>query len=592
MELTGKKASLAYKFLYLIAFVVIGVTLALVTSAVDEYRHGMYRQLLKRSFRSLDAVNNQLQGELWTRTGLLREGMREGGRSGEMVYHVEKIFQDMMQTDPAIRYFIFYLPAASLTYPRLPVEKKKTEKIDRAYAESVEKYLARYNDRTGLIEAVIGIPDKEFNIWGQVEMGVSPEFVQSGIRRTIWKSVLAAVVFVSASIGIAWFLLGNILVPIRRLIDAAASISGGDLTQRVPITTQDEIAALGASFNTMTDSLQHRIDDLNTVQAYAKDISSHLSKEEVHRTITRTLSRLSGADRCALLGYAKEPGKFQILSGINVQSERLRFPASSPLLSRVIETRQELIVPGPLTRYPEVEVFFVPAETPMSAAFLILPIVADNRVDLILILCGGSIKTDADPLRLFRALVTDSAVSIQNARLYELAITDGLTGVFLRRHFLFELERLVRSGQSNGGNLALIMLDIDHFKKVNDTYGHPEGDFILVSVADTLKTTVRTSDLRYAERAADMVGRYGGEEFIVLLRNVEKDQARLVGEKIRTAISERTFAGEKHEHHITISLGLSIYQKGLSIEDWISRADSALYASKSSGRNRLTIHES
>lgn len=160
---------------------------------------------------------------------------------------------------------------------------------------------------------------------------------------------------------------------------------------------------------------------------------------------------------------------------------------------------------------------------------------------------------------------------------------DGLTGLFNRRHFDRQLTAEFRRAWRNSQPLALIMLDIDYFKPVNDTYGHMIGDQVLVAMAKRLKDTVR--------RPGDSVYRYGGEEFAVLLSNANDQEAVHVAEMIRHSVSETPFMTDAGPLSITVSIGISIAEDSFFDvpEQLLKTADDALYAAKTRGRDQLVI---
>lgn len=167
-----------------------------------------------------------------------------------------------------------------------------------------------------------------------------------------------------------------------------------------------------------------------------------------------------------------------------------------------------------------------------------------------------------------------------NKQLRKLSITDGLTGLFNHRH-VHELlheehERSLRSGEP----LGVAMLDLDRFKQVNDTYGHPTGDVILFETAEILRDTARE---------IDMVGRYGGEEFIALLPNTGEEEAARFAERVRKRVEEHVYRDEATEVRMTLSSGVAS-AAGEEVEGpevLLRRADDALYQAKESGRNRV-----
>jgi len=195
-------------------------------------------------------------------------------------------------------------------------------------------------------------------------------------------------------------------------------------------------------------------------------------------------------------------------------------------------------------------------------------------------------KGNIDHICLIIYDVTDTAVNKlaqqqANKQLQNLSRTDHLTGLFNRGYWelrlIQEFKRFDRYEQPS----SLIMLDIDHFKKINDNYGHTVGDEAIRCVSKAIKEQVR--DL-------DIAGRYGGEEFGIILTNTNGDGACVFAERLRSAIENMTVFAEGHQVRFTISLGVSELNDSLhDHRNWIERADQALYKSKEGGRNRCTL---
>ncbi|MBU1879639.1 MAG: sensor domain-containing diguanylate cyclase, partial [Chloroflexi bacterium] len=178
-----------------------------------------------------------------------------------------------------------------------------------------------------------------------------------------------------------------------------------------------------------------------------------------------------------------------------------------------------------------------------------------------------------------------AAMALESARLYAriqtLAITDGLTGLYNHRHFFDQLNREMARAWRLAQPLSLLILDIDHFKHFNDTFGHVRGDEVLHTVGRILQENTRRFDL---------AARYGGEEFAVILSNSDTGQAQLVAERMRAHVGTTTF----HEHFaITISVGIASLgcEPGESAQEFAHRADMALYHAKQTGRNRVCVYE-
>ena len=166
--------------------------------------------------------------------------------------------------------------------------------------------------------------------------------------------------------------------------------------------------------------------------------------------------------------------------------------------------------------------------------------------------------------------------------LERLSVTDALTGLANRRLLMAELERELRRSQRNENPLAILMLDVDHFKRFNDTHGHPAGDVVLIRLANTLRKCVRE---------VDTVARYGGEEFLVMLPETPAAEAAQVSERIRSSTEQDRFTpdGGTAALNVTVSVGYAVYpEHGKTADALIAAADQALYRSKESGRNRVT----
>jgi diguanylate cyclase (GGDEF)-like protein len=185
------------------------------------------------------------------------------------------------------------------------------------------------------------------------------------------------------------------------------------------------------------------------------------------------------------------------------------------------------------------------------------------------------------------AVAGQMGMAIKNARLFqgveELSITDGLTGLYLLRYFRQRLKEEFYRAERTHGQLSLMILDIDHFKRINDTYGHQAGDTILTTVAEKVLSNARKVDL---------TARYGGDEFVILLPDTSAEEALLLAERLHQAVSsEPVVLSNKSSVHLTVSIGVATYPThAAKIDELIKRADEALYWIKSHGRNRIRLY--
>lgn len=171
--------------------------------------------------------------------------------------------------------------------------------------------------------------------------------------------------------------------------------------------------------------------------------------------------------------------------------------------------------------------------------------------------------------------------NVQKRRQYErAAMFDGLTGIHNRRWLDETLHRMVRRAGSGGSALSLSLIDIDHFKKFNDTYGHAAGDHVLTVVATTLSSNLRPTDL---------VARFGGEEFVIIFPTTGLDDAVIAAERVREAVSKEqlTMPDGTELPSVTISMGVAELHDGMSVPELLKIADHAMYRAKQAGRNRV-----
>ncbi len=191
-----------------------------------------------------------------------------------------------------------------------------------------------------------------------------------------------------------------------------------------------------------------------------------------------------------------------------------------------------------------------------------------------------------DDLRLLDILMDLSGVALTNAQLFErtqhLATTDGLTELMLRRPFMEELNEAIYRSEKSGDSFALLMLDVDHFKKYNDTFGHMAGDLILKTLGTIIEESIPENAL---------AARFGGEEFSVIVPNVDHEKVLQLAENLRRNIESKFKEGRgRLKRKVTVSIGVALYPKqGHSDLELIRSADQQLYAAKHAGRNRVCM---
>ncbi len=222
---------------------------------------------------------------------------------------------------------------------------------------------------------------------------------------------------------------------------------------------------------------------------------------------------------------------------------------------------------------------------------LIVPLIQKNHLNGMLILQERIAIEDESNYSEYEqnqimSIASLASVAINNAALLEMSSTDMMTHLKLKYYFFNILTEAIDAAFLNKQNVAVLMFDIDFFKKFNDTYGHECGDFVLISVADLIRKNLRDSDV---------ASRYGGEEFTALLMDAGKEEAMVVAERIRSTINEHDFVYNDKHLHVTISGGVSVFDAETNLvsspNEFVNQADQGLYMSKNNGRNRVTFFE-
>jgi diguanylate cyclase (GGDEF)-like protein len=224
-----------------------------------------------------------------------------------------------------------------------------------------------------------------------------------------------------------------------------------------------------------------------------------------------------------------------------------------------------------------------------AESLLAVPLRARNRTLGALLLTGPHGAFDASARRVLEILANQAAATLSLIRDREqqrqLAVRDGLTGLYNRRAFNELLVSTIgNEDRRPGGSIGLVMLDLDYFKKLNDTYGHPAGDAALRSLARLLNQHLRKGD---------HAARYGGEEFVVILPGADEDRATQAAERLREALEKHRFVHEGARIALSASLGVAVWPAdGKDPDALLAAADRGLYAAKQSGRNRVVAASS
>ena len=378
--------------------------------------------------------------------------------------------------------------------------------------------------------------------------------------------------------------------PVSALVETAQALGGGQLDARASVSHEDELGQLARGFNQMAERIEAQVDqlelsnmELNLLYTLMLEVSRSMDVTQVQTTVLGILhERLhlmhvafcvdSGDDTWCCSTIDADGHESQVCGNGDLALSATRQATGTPpllqgipltLVRRALDTRQashtcdnglwHFAIPF---SYTEQLVGLLAGTVPATAA------VFDDK--------------------LLSNLAVHVGLALENARNFTQAITDGLTGFRNKRYGLSRLEEIVYKARRYSQPVSLTMLDIDHFKRINDTLGHPAGDRVLKEVSRRLRNMARKSDI---------LVRYGGEEFLLILPHTEAASLETIGEKFRDCIAGKPIVhdNEGNTVAVTISVGLTELRAEDDIEGLIERADRALYQAKTGGRNRAVV---
>ena len=408
-------------------------------------------------------------------------------------------------------------------------------------------------------------------------------------------AVLVGAVLLAASI--AWLLARATTRPLEELVVAASRIAGGDLDTPLVVRSTDEVGRLALAFNDMTADLRTYVraleasrDELQVGLARLGDtLSSTHDLDRILSVVLETamVSTRAQAGMVLLFNPSRDELVLSVARGMTERGvpEGLRVPVGLGVSGRAAQSGEPVVgrlgsAPGQLRPGPN---------EPVEGSIIAVPLKSSGTVIGVLDLFDrlDANSFDERDVATIRTFASQATVAVDNVLLHQeaqrLSITDGLTGLWNYRYFTMTVGKEIERAARFGRPLALLMLDLDYFKQVNDTYGHQRGDAVLIELASRVRAQVRD---------VDTVARYGGEEVVVILPETDEAGAIQAAERICDAVRRRPFGDPGQRGvHVTVSVGAAIFPgHGTTAGLLLRRADEALYEAKAAGRDtwRLT----
>ena len=325
--------------------------------------------------------------------------------------------------------------------------------------------------------------------------------------------------------------------------------------------------------------------DLVALSFAARWLLAGLDRELIAERAVESLADFGKSDRVGLF-LLDEEGTLQCIAGcIAGLPRKCGFALDLPAAWRDDLIRDKNAATLPLA---EVEGIPVPALAGVvGRTCLTIPLIAADNQVIGLVTFDHPAGFSLAPMmtQSLALIMTLVAIALETARLFRNVVYDGLTALYVRRYFDHRLAEEENRIKRYGGKMAALFLDIDHFKRVNDTYGHPQGDRVLVEVAGVIRAAVR--------QEVDVPCRYGGEEFVVILPDTDPAGAFIVAERIRQNVAGLAFTAPEGAFQVTISGGIAAMDQVHHVprQELLRRADEALYRAKNGGRNQIRTWE-
>lgn len=354
---------------------------------------------------------------------------------------------------------------------------------------------------------------------------------------------------------------------------------------RVELQSYSQQVSLRATLiRELRQEYEKKVYDLFTLFDVARELNSTLNEKKISQTMLLTCMGQMGV-RSAIIFQLEEYVDYKLLikdyRGIDlVNKSEYVFDIGEKLMKHFLSIGKGVLVKQLQNKFkddPDYRKFLA------LNISLFIPFIDKKEIRYALAV-GQKMSGESftqDQIEFLSILTNLGSLALENAKLYTMATTDGLTNLYIQRYFVLKAEEEIKRSKRYSQPHCMLMIDVDNFKKINDTYGHLEGNKILKGIADTLIKGTRDSDI---------VARYGGEEFAILMPMTDKSAGYIVAERIRQMIEKKEFIIRNKPVKVTVSIGEAGYPSdGQTTENILDYADTMLYKAKASGRNKVVI---
>jgi diguanylate cyclase (GGDEF)-like protein len=335
------------------------------------------------------------------------------------------------------------------------------------------------------------------------------------------------------------------------------------------------------------NELDHKVFNLMTLQQSGKVLSSTLDLGELINISIDMFLETVWANKGILMLLSDERPELEIKASKGVSKEEFtalkKDPAESWAMTTIAKEKRPILAQELASKSSYQSYSTINRNLPFA---VYVPLLKEGELYGV-VKVGAKINGEPfteNDLEFFATLASQAVIAFENARLYSLAITDSITKLYVHRYFQLRLEEEVARSRRYNSTISLLMCDIDHFKLINDTYGHQQGDMMLKEISKILRKNVRTTDI---------AARYGGEEFAIILPETTQADAKIVAERIRRDVSDFEFSSiipRQPPIKCSVSIGVAGFPLNADNKDQlIQKADSSLYKAKDKGRNKVVL---
>lgn len=407
--------------------------------------------------------------------------------------------------------------------------------------------------------------------------------VEANIARMKSQIVLVAAAGVLFSLLLAALTYRDTLKPVRAIRSAMDETASGNLDVALDIRTKDEFENIGQGFNLMVGSIKTREDRLESFNQLSKVLLQYNDPGVLLDRALSKMAELTGSQIGVIYIYDDETGllKPEVLCGIS-KSGLSGTEKGEGLADRCFSEQRTLALLDLRDASGPVIDAGILKFNPAGLVWLCLTY---NEKPMGVLLLGSVAPYEKEMLKHMEHLVNQMAIALDNAMVHKeiekLSMTDPLTGVSNRRRFGELLREQLKSAARYKYEAGLLMMDVDNFKYINDTYGHQQGDLVLSEIGRLLKENTRSSDV---------LARYGGEEFVCLAAHTGREGLLALAEKLRMAVESHRFPGMR-DWQVTISVGAALFpSEGVRCEEGLVKAaDENLYFAKKNGKNQVAF---